>query len=51
MNFSAAPGLSEYTEMTQLWPPRMAALPAPSNSGNGITSNFPLILGAFSPSE
>ena len=29
--------------MTELWPPRIAALPPPSNAGYGATANLPLI--------
>ena len=47
MNFSAPPGFFEYTEMTMLWPPRIAALPPPSNAGYGATANLPLTFGAF----
>jgi hypothetical protein len=46
-SFSAAPALSVKTEITLLWPPRMAALPAPSNSGNGATLNLPETLVPF----
>jgi hypothetical protein len=50
--FSAAPGFFEYTETTRLWPPRMAALPPPSNCGNGMTLNLPATLVPFfCPSE
>ena len=32
--------------MTLLWPPRIAAVPPPSHSGNGATVNLPLTFGA-----
>ena len=43
MNFSAPPGFFEYVEITRFAPPRMPALPPPSNSGNGTTSNLPFV--------
>ena len=47
ISFSAPPGFFEYAETTLLWPPRIAALPPPSKSGNGMTANLPLTFAAF----